>query len=243
MGLAGRRILITRPRELAQPLATRVAAEGGEPVLYPALEILEPADAGAARARLLQLDAYALVIFVSPTAVQRASALRATPWPADLPALAVGQGTRRALQAAGMRAALAPSEGADSEALLALPALQRLEGKRVLIVRGEGGRALLGETLAARGAQVDHAECYRRAPPAAPPPDGAFDAICVNSGEALEHLAARLGAARLRASPLFVPHERVAEKARALGLPAPVVAGPGDDQVFARLVAYFGGAK
>jgi len=243
MGLAGKRILITRPRELAQPLAARIAGEGGEPVLYPAFEILAPADAGAARAKLSRLEAYDLVVFVSPTAVQRASALRATPWPADLRAAAVGEGTRRALQAAGVHEALAPREGADSEALLALAGLQRLEGRRALIVRGEGGRTLIGETLAARGATVDHAVCYRRAAPAAPPPEGRFDAVCVNSSEALQNLAARLGVARLQGAPLFVPHERVAQAARALGLPAPVLAGPGDDQVFARLVAYFGGAK
>jgi hypothetical protein len=42
---------------------------------------------------------------------------------------------------------------------------------------------------------------------------------------------------------VFVPHERVARLARELGLPAPVLAGPGDAQMLARLVAYFGGAK
>ncbi|HEX5092097.1 MAG TPA: uroporphyrinogen-III synthase [Burkholderiales bacterium] len=243
MGLAGKRILVTRPRELAQPLAAAIAAQGGDAVLFPALEILAPADPAAARERLARLETYDFVFFVSPTAVRRASALRPEAWPAGLRAYAVGEGTRRALEAAGVRGATAPRDGADSEALLALADLQRLEGKRALIVRGEGGRGLLARTLAARGALVEFAECYRRAPPRSPAPGGRFDAICVNSSEALENLVVQLGSVRLQDAVLFVPHERVAQAARALGLRPPVIAGPGDDQVLARLVAYFGGAK
>jgi hypothetical protein len=42
---------------------------------------------------------------------------------------------------------------------------------------------------------------------------------------------------------LFVPNARVAAIARELGLAQPVLAGPGDAQVLAALVAYFGDAK
>jgi len=243
MSLAGKRILVTRPRDLAGDLAARISAEGGEPILYPALEILEPADPAAARALLARVAEFDLVVFVSPTAVRRAGALRGAPWPAGLRAAAVGEGTRRALEAAGLRGILAPAGGADSEALLALAELQRVDGARMLIVRGEGGRELLGQTLAARGARVEHAECYRRARPTAPPPAGTLDGACVNSSEALENLVALLGGARLRGVPIFVPHERVARRARELALDAPVLAGPGDAQMVARMVAYFGGAK
>jgi uroporphyrinogen-III synthase len=243
MPLAGKRILVTRPRDLAQGLAGRIAAGGGEPVMYPALDILEPADPAAARALLARAAEYDLVVFVSPTAVQKAGALRDGAWPAALRAAAVGEGTRRALEAAGVRGVIAPADGADSESLLALPALRRMDGARVLIVRGEGGRELLGHTLAARGAQVAYAACYRRARPSAPPPEGRFDGACVNSREALENLVALLGGDRLRGVPLFVPHERVARRARELGLDAPVLAGSGDAQMVARMVAYFSGAK
>ena len=243
MALAGKRILVTRPRELAQGLAAGIAAAGGEPVLYPALEILEPADPEDARERLARLAAFDLVVFVSPTAVRRALALRGAPFPADLRAAAVGEGTRRALEEAGVREVLAPAGRADSEALLALPGVQRLQDRRVLIVRGEGGRELLARSLASRGASVEHAACYRRARPEAPPPEGAFDGACANSGEALENLIAALGLDRLRATPVFVPHERVARRAHELGLLAPVLAGPGDAQMLSRMVAYFGGAK
>src|SRR5207237_459615 len=58
-----------------------------------------------------------------------------------------------------------PQMGADSEAVLAAPELQQVAGKRVLIIRGDDGRPVLGESLTARGAKVEYAECYRRVRP------------------------------------------------------------------------------
>ncbi len=242
--LSGRRILVTRPRELAQGLAALIADAGGVPVLYPALEIRDAEDAGAARAALARLEDFALAVFVSPSAVRKAFELLGRPWPAQVRAAALGAGTRRELQARGVRDAIAPAEGADSEALLALAPLQQVAGLRVLILRGAGGRELIGATLAARGARVSELECYRRARPAgAPAPAGALDAVCANSAETLENLVTLLGKARLRGLPLFVPHERVARFARTQGFGTVEVAGPGDAQMLARLLAYFGGAK
>ncbi len=244
LALAGKRILVTRPRELAQGLATLIARAGGEPVLFPALEIRDAEDAGAARAVLARLEAFDLAVFVSPSAVRKAFELRGARWPARVRAAALGAGTRRELETRGVAGIIAPEDGADSEALLALPQMRGLERSRVLILRGAGGRELLGETLAARGAQVSVVECYRRARPApGAAPAGALDAACANSSESLDNLVALLGLARLRDTPLFVPHERVARKARETGFTAVEVAGPGDAQMLARLLAYFGGAK
>jgi len=64
----------------------------------------------------------------------------------------------------------------------------------------------------------------------------------VNSAEALDNLAALLGeagAARLRDTPLFVPHARVAAAAQRVGARQAIVAGAADEQMFERLVAYF----
>lgn len=242
--LSGRRILVTRPRELAQGLAALIADAGGVPVLYPALEIRDAENAGAARAALARLQDFGMAVFVSPSAVHKAFELLGRAWPSQVRAAALGAGTRRELEARGVREVIAPEEGADSEALLALAPLQQVAGVRVLILRGAGGRELIGATLAARGAHVSVLECYRRARPApAPAPAGALDAVCANSAQTLTNLVALLGLARLRDAPLFVPHERVARFAREQGFAAVEVAGPGDAQMLARLLAYFGGAK
>src|SRR6185295_12379471 len=95
---------------------------------------------------------------------------------------------------------IAPQSGADSEALLAAPELADVTGKRVLIVRGEGGRALLGNMLAARGATVNYAECYRRVRPVADAAPliadwqrGLIHAVTVSSAEGLDNLLAMTG--------------------------------------------------
>lgn len=239
MALAGQRILVTRPRELAGGLAALIRAAGGEPVLYPAIEIRDPQDPAAARALLARLPEFELAVFASPSAVRKAMELAPRgPWPR---VAAVGVGTRRALEERGFREVIAPAGRADSEALLELPEMARWES--VLLLRGAGGRELLGETLAARGARVEVAECYRRVRPGAPPPAGRLDAICANSSEALENLAALLGTERMQRSAIFVSHPRVAARAAELGLQEPVLAGPGDAAMLAALVAYFGGAK
>ena len=249
MALAGRRILVTRPRELAQELATLIRAAGGEPLLYPALEIRDVADPAPARALLARLREFDLAVFVSPSAVRKAMELAAglarraeQIWPAGLRVAAIGGGTRRELEQHGFRNVIAPAGQEDSEALLSLPELAGV--RQVAIFRGEGGREFLGEALAARGARVEYAECYRRArPAAAAAPEGTIDAICVSSGEALRNLVALLGRERVAQAILFVPHARVAGIARELGLREPVLAGPRDAQMLAALVAYFGDAK
>ena len=256
--LAGKRILVTRPREQAGGLAALICDAGGEAILFPAIEIMDLADLNPFYAIADRLEEFDIAIFISPTAVERAIALlsgRRTgrPWPSRLRAVAIGRGSQRELEQRGFSQVLAPEGEADSEALLALPGLAEVAGKRVVIFRGQGGRELLGDTLAARGAHVEYAECYRRARPAqnvsATEPAWArrpLDAVTVSSGEGLANLDAMLSAWRrdwLTESPLFVPHPRIAEEAARRGARETVVAGPGDRETALRLIAYFRGAK
>lgn len=254
--LAGRRILVTRPREQAAGLAALIREAGGEAIVFPAIEIGDLTDPTAFLAIADRLEEFDLAIFISPTAVQRALdllQLRRTgrPWPARLQAAAIGRGTARELERRGFRGVLAPAAEADSEALLALPALATVAGRRVVVFRGQGGRELLGDSLAARGARVEYAECYRRIRPAqeisAPAwAQRALDAVSVSSSEGLANLDALLGAWRrdwLQESPVFVPHPRIAAEAARLGARETVVAGPGDREIALGLVAYFRDAK
>ena len=241
MSLAGRGIVVTRPRELALAFARELERRGAHPIVFPAIEI-EALPPPAELGRLADFD---IVVFVSPSAVRVALPALA-PWPRGLAAAAIGAGTRRELERAGIAPLIAPPAGADSEALLEVPEMQRITGKRVLIVRGEGGRALLGDSLAARGARVAYAACYRRVRPALDAGPlleawrrGKVDAVTVSSAQALDNFIAMTGAELAAGTPLFVPHERVALHARSRGAREVMVAGAGDDEMIERLVAYF----
>lgn len=250
--LEGKGIVVTRPRETAGGLAARIEAARGRAILFPAMEIDDLADPAPAQRIADHLEDYDLAVFVSPTAVQKGLALvhARRDWPAKLAAAAVGAASRAELVRRGVAGAIAPDTGADSEALLALPELASVAGKRVVIFRGEGGRELLGDTLRARGASVDYAACYRRSPPREDPAaligawtGGGVQALTSSSSAGLGHLAALLearGLARLMGeTPLFVSHERISAAARRLGAREVLVCGPGDEEMLDRLVAYF----
>jgi uroporphyrinogen-III synthase len=251
LGLAGRRVVLTRPAGQAGQLAAMIQASGGEPVQFPTLEILEATDLRPLAALIARLDAFDLAVFISANAVDKGLAqVRARrSWPPELRVAAVGHASARELQRHGFDAVIAPAQGFDSESLLALPELTHVAGKRIVIFRGEGGRELLAQTLVARGAAVEYAECYRRGRPradAAPLVDlwqrHQLDAFTVTSGEALANLVEMLGESGgqcLRTTPLFVPHERIAAAARALGAVTVVLTGPGDAGLVAGLSAFF----
>jgi len=232
--LQGKAILVTRPRAQAAALARLIEQAGGIAHLFPAIEI-EDVPPPAALGRLHEFD---LAIFVSPTAVAKAMQhVRTLPRVA-----AVGAGTRRELEKLGVTGVIAPESGADSEALLAVPEMQNVMGKRVAILRGDGGRALLGETLAARGARVEHLTCYRRLPPKEPErrwKKGELAAVTVSSGQGLANLFEVLDPQLLRSTPLFVPHPRIAEQARGLAAGEVVLAGHSDEHMLDALLAYF----
>ena len=250
--LAGRRIVVTRPEEHASHLAGLLRAEGATVAILPTVDIVALAPGPALREVAATLEDYALAIFVSRTAVReglgQCEALRAgRAWPSRLRWATVGQGTRRELEARGCVPVIAPEGAADSEALLALPALAEVRGWRIALFRGEGGRTLIADTLAARGALVTQVPCYRRAPPADPEAfaaawrAGPVDAVTISSGEGLANLLALLdrGALARAGLPFFLPHARVAAQARNAGLEPIVVAGTADAQVRDALVAYF----
>jgi uroporphyrinogen-III synthase len=248
--LSGKRVLITRPAEQAQGLAQLVREAGGEPLCIPAIEIRPLDDPAPFQALARRLEAFDLAIFVSRNAVRSAFALLGgRTWPAGLKLATVGQGSREELEQRGFAQVIAPAAQSDSEALLAMPELAAMQGRRVVIFRGDEGRRLLGDELVRRGATVEYAACYRRVRPSGEGLAAAWqrgvDAVTLSSAEGLSNLADMLGAGgqqKLAASALFVPHARVAQEAERRGLRA-IVAGPRDAQMASALVAYFGGAR
>ena len=190
------------------------------------IERLSETESG--KQKVLNLDHYDDLMVVSRNAAQLGLAWMDRYWP-QLPVhlrwFAVGKSTAACLEDAGI-APLVPAAGFNSEALLQLPALQQLTGRRILILKGEGGRELLEQTFAERGAQVDSLALYRRVARhysfdqlQALFVEGIPDALIATSGDVLKAMDALIKPClntRFEL-PLVVASERIAEAAKGLG--------------------------
>lgn len=229
--MTGWRLLLTRPAEECIALAAALSELDVHSASVPLLAIEPLAETAEQRATMLELDRYCAVVVVSKPAARLSLELLERYWPQ--PPLgqvwfSVGAATGAILEGFGLDVSW-PSTGDDSEALLALPRLYEaldVADPRVLILRGEGGREHIAETLRRRGVQVDRLELYRRYLPDYPPGtlletlrSERLNAVVVSSGQGLLSLHELAGAdwPALRELPLFVPSPRVAEMAATLG--------------------------
>jgi uroporphyrinogen-III synthase len=111
------------------------------------------------------IESFDIAVFISQTAVAAAIQLFGQQT-INIPTLdyfAIGKASASALAAVGI-AAQYPDKGSSSEDLLALPALEKLENKKILLCASLQGRRLLQETFIVRGAQVDLLELYSVTP-------------------------------------------------------------------------------
>ena len=224
------RLLLTRPAEDCAALAQTLAAQGIASHCMPLLALEALDETAEQRGVFADLQRYCAVIVVSKPAARiglQLLARHAAPQP-DLPWFSVGAATAAVLAEQGLGVHF-PDLGDDSEALLALPALQQAiaaPAPRVLILRGEGGREFLAESLRSQGVSVDYLPLYRRVLPQYAPGELSrqvraerLNGLVVSSGQGFEHLLQLAGDdwSALARLPLFVPSPRVAEQARAAG--------------------------
>ncbi|NOG32570.1 uroporphyrinogen-III synthase [Halomonas sp. TBZ9] len=228
-------VLILRPGERGKLLAGTLRRRGFSVQRLDTLRLEPLPEEAKLRSLWLDFDQFCKVIVISPFAAHCLEQALDRYWP-QLPVgidyYCVGRGTADILhQQLGVRVRVPEADRNEdtSEALLALPSLQRVEQQKVLIVAGEGGRDLLADTLRARGARVTRASVYQRR---YQPPDpsgiarlesGNFQALIVTSGEQLQHLAKWCDQAALN-QPLIVSSRRLATLAAELGFRAPTVA-------------------
>lgn len=229
------KVLVTRPAAQAAEWVGRLRAAGLDADALPLIGIDAPADAAPVDAAWAGLAGQRLVVFVSPNAVERFFARRppGVDWPAATLAGSPGPGTTRALAALGVPAAqtVAPRADAaqfDSESLWAELSARDWHRRRVTIVRGDGGREWLADTLRAAGAEVSLLSAYRRAPPVfdAAQRRRLADALAApeahlwffSSSEAIDHLARAAPGAAWRAARAIGTHPRIVERAQRLGV-------------------------
>ena len=230
--LDGHVILNTRPAHQQAKLTALLEADGARVLSFPVIEIALQAPPGLAR-RLAAID---VLLFVSRNAVDGAfRGIDADQLPPAIQLGVIGSATREALREyLGDRGvALVADPPFNSEALLAAPELQRMDGKRVAIFRGQAGRNLLGDELTRRGAEVAYFEVYRRELPRIDTAafdrlvDAEFPSLVILTSDEGMHNLLRLvdtaAATRLCATPWLLISERMRESALKLGHNAGII--------------------
>jgi uroporphyrinogen-III synthase len=244
--LDGQVILNTRPAHQQAALTALLEADGARVLSFPAIEIELHAPSDLAQ----RLEAFDVLLFVSRNAVDGAfCGIDAQRLPPATRLGVIGSATRAALlEYVGDRdVTLVADPPFNSEALLAAPELERMDGKRVAIFRGQAGRNLLGDELTRRGAEVAYFEVYRRRLPRVE--TAAFDRlveaefpslVILTSDEGMHNLLRLVdaaAAARLCATPWLLISERMRESALKLGHNAAIViAGQASDDGIHRSV-------
>lgn len=240
--LKGVGIAITRPTDQAKKLSRLISDEGGLPIGFPLIEIAPLQDYSQFDTTIGMLDAYDWAIFISSNAVQYGMPRvlkQFAQLPPTLKFAAIGPVTADELKQMGVAQVLIPNGRFDSEALLSQPEMSAVQNKKVVIFRGVGGRELLADTLKARGAEVNFAECYQRINPQ----DNCsvleqlwreqkLHAIVITSSEAMRHLLQLTHQGNddwLRSIKVFVNHARIAEIAQPAGLAITVAHAVGDE--------------
>ncbi|MGY8869488.1 MAG: uroporphyrinogen-III synthase [Pseudomonadales bacterium] len=247
--LQNQRVLVTRPAQQAAQLIDLLEECGASPVHLPALEICPISETDPRytqlRSQMMNLDHYSIIICISPNAAHQALEWIDQFWPQPPEGIdwyAIGQKTAQILNDQDITTHFSAA-GFDSEAMLTLPELTDIDGKKILILRGSSGRAMLAETLTARGAEVEYANLYDRK---CPEYDDThiksiiynipLSSILITSGEALSNFVTVAAGRQKQFSTdslhhlyLVVPSERIADQARHKGFTRIKVAQGPDD--------------
>jgi uroporphyrinogen-III synthase len=246
--LAGISVLITRPIMPASRTARRLAVLGATPLMYPTILIkssIEKEQIETVQTSLL--NAYA-VIFVSPSAVSVTLA-EGVKLPHTVKVFAPGLGTAEELNLHGISNIVTPLKSFDSEGLLELTDLQaaHVNGKRILIFRGDSGRELLHDELEHRGAHVELYTAYHRYAPETPPARllelltaNKINVISIMSSSAVTNLVS-LVPAQVRnqilfSLPVYASHKRIKAAAEVQGFLNVIETGPGDKGLITSLL-------
>ena len=159
-------VVVTRPQHQADNFVGLIEEAGGRVIRFPVIEI-RPLELGETDLATLG-EGTDCLIFISANAVRLGLAAIRRLVPGMLAGtriMAIGQATANALEAHGVTPDLVPPSPYNSEALLAMPQMHDIKGRRYTIMKGKGGRELLQEQLQARGGIVRTVDVYLRVKP------------------------------------------------------------------------------
>lgn len=161
--LKGKRIVVTRAHHQAAGFAHDLEALGAEVILLPTIEIRPPQSFQPLDKALASVQKYDWLILTSVNGVQ---ALKKRMEKAGIPpsglrhlsVAAIGPATAAETERLGVKVDCTPEEYV-AEAVVGL-LVDRIKGKRVLLVRAKMARDVIPRELRQAGAEVDVAEAY-----------------------------------------------------------------------------------
>ncbi|KAA8996439.1 uroporphyrinogen-III synthase [Affinibrenneria salicis] len=243
-------ILVTRPSPAGEQLVDRLRRLGKSACHSPLIEFAPGRELSLLPAKLAAMRPGDLAFVLSQHAVeyahpclQRAGLV----WPATLRWYAVGRASALALHKVSTLPVAWPEGRENSETLLQLTDLQNLDGRRALLLRGNGGRELLASTLAQRGAAISYCECYQRSPVHYDGPQQSqrwrqlgIDTLVITSGEMLQRIYTLVPdyyrTCWLLKCRLIVVSQRLADQASQLGWLDIRVADNADNDALLRIL-------
>ena len=224
-------VLVTRARSQQEPLVVALHQAGYDAARLAAIEITHLPSS-------IQLVAEppvdTVMAFTSANAVHAAADNGLLDWllcvPRSNTLLAIGPATARALETRTAQQVVTVPHPHTSEALLQMALWQNTQPRKVELIKGVGGRGLIGAALQQRGFKVREHDVYQRDLPAIDTErvsgqllHPALAATTVTSNEVLKHLlqiAAACGnreQQRLQGLPLVVCSDRAHALALELG--------------------------
>jgi uroporphyrinogen III methyltransferase / synthase len=177
--LFGQRVLVTRTRQQASELSSRLMELGAEVIEVPTIELAAPESWDEIDRTLAQIPAYDWIVFTSANGVRAAwDRLRHLTFDARhfgaSSIAAIGTATAKALQEIGIEPDLLPDKFVGEELAAALQEHlgdAEIRHQRFLLLRADIARPALREELTKLGAKVEDVAIYRTQRPESLSPD------------------------------------------------------------------------
>lgn len=229
-------MVVTRPRDQADPLSQALREQGARVVEYPTIRIRPPREAGPLRRALKRAEQYDWAVFTSVNGVRHVleelEALgRSAEVLREVRLAAIGPSTADALREAGLTVDVVPDEYRAEALADVIRRVDELEGRRLLLARAAEARDVLRDRLEDAGADVDEVTAYETLAGRPEEVDlerrmreGEIDWLTFTASSTVRNFV-RLAGTRLGPARVACIGPITARTARELGLPVHAVAG------------------
>ncbi|MDM8516252.1 uroporphyrinogen-III C-methyltransferase [Desulfobacterales bacterium HSG16] len=168
--LMSKRIVVTRAREQASDLVTKLSESGADCLECPTIRIVAPDSYDNLDQAIEKLSTYQWIVFTSVNGVKfffnrvfkKGLDVRALH---NVRTAAIGPATADKLREFGLNSDIIP-ESYRAESVIKAFEQEEVKGKKILLPRAKEARPILPEELGKMGADVDEIPCYKTEPAA-----------------------------------------------------------------------------